>query len=82
MNYKNRLIKFPQNRVWRSYQGGRILDEIVGKSEPQDGHNPDDWIGSVTAARNPDGQCKNEGISRVQIEGEVQILECFPPVSL
>jgi mannose-6-phosphate isomerase len=63
MNYKKRLIKLPQNRVWRSYQGGRILDKIVAKSDPQDSHYPEDWIGSVTAARNPDQPCENEGIS-------------------
>jgi mannose-6-phosphate isomerase len=42
MDYKNRLIELPQNRVWRSYQGGRILDELVGKDDPHDSHYPED----------------------------------------
>jgi mannose-6-phosphate isomerase len=64
------MIELPQNRVWRSYQGGRILDEIVGKEDPQDSHYPEDWIGSVTTARNPDSQSKDEGVSRVGINGQ------------
>jgi len=69
MNYKNMLIELPQNRVWRGYQGGRILDEIVGKGDPLDGHYPEDWIGSVTRARNPDPQSDYEGLSNVRING-------------
>jgi mannose-6-phosphate isomerase len=67
MDYKNRLIELPQNRVWRSYQGGRILDEIAGKEDPHDSHYPEDWIGSVTTARNPDSDCVNCGISKIRI---------------
>ena len=70
MNYKNKLIKLSQNRVWRTYLGGRILDELISKNDPCDSHFPEDWIGSVTAARNPDSQSENEGISKIQLEGQ------------
>jgi mannose-6-phosphate isomerase len=70
MDYKNRLIELPQNRVWRSYLGGRILDELVGKDEPRDSHFPEDWIGSVTPASNPDSKNAQEGISKVRIDGQ------------
>ena len=70
MNYKNRMIELPQNRVWRSYQGGRILDELIGKENPRDSHYPEDWIGSVTPAHNPQGQDKEEGISTVHVDGQ------------
>ncbi len=50
MNYKNKLIELPQNRVWRTYLGGRMLDELVGKGDPCDSHFPEDWIASVTAS--------------------------------
>ena len=69
MDYKNKIIELPQNRVWRSYQGGLLLDKLAGKSEPQDSHYPEDWIGSVTAARNPDSQDEHEGVSIVQVDG-------------
>lgn len=70
MQYKNRFFELPQNRVWRSYLGGRILDELVGKSEPCDSHFPEDWIASVTAASNPDSDNELEGISRVKIDDQ------------
>lgn len=70
MDYKDRIIELPQNRVWRSYQGGQILDELVGKAEPLDSHYPEDWIGSVTLARNPQAQSEYEGISTVWIDGQ------------
>ncbi|MEM7315650.1 MAG: class I mannose-6-phosphate isomerase, partial [Planctomycetota bacterium] len=69
MQYKDRIFKLPQNRVWRSYLGGRILDSIVGKPEPEDSHFPEDWIGSVTVANNPDSTNPQEGISTVTLDG-------------
>jgi len=69
MNYRNRLIELPQNRVWRSYQGGRTLDELAGKKQPCDSHFPEDWIASATAANNPDSGLEQEGISTVSVDG-------------
>ena len=69
MDYRNRLIKLPQNRVWRSYPGGRILDTLIGKDDPRDSHYPEDWVGSVTPAQNPNSQSEHEGISEVQVNG-------------
>jgi len=74
VNYKNRFFELPQNRVWRSYQGGRILDELVGKAEPCDSHFPEDWVGSVTAASNPDSTNELEGISKIQLEDQTLLL--------
>ena len=74
MNYKNQIIELPQNRVWRSYQGGKILDQLIGKSNPEDSHYPEDWIASVTAASNPDSQNESEGISPVEIDGQKMLL--------
>jgi mannose-6-phosphate isomerase len=68
------MIELPQNRVWRSYQGGRILDQLAGKDDPRDSHYPEDWIGSVTVARNPDSQSRNEGVSTVRLNGAERLL--------
>ena len=70
MDYKDRLIELPQNRVCRSYHGGRILDKIAGKDVSQDSHYPEDWIGSVTTPRNPHSQHEHEGISTVRVNGQ------------
>lgn len=59
------ILMLGANRVWRTYQGGRILDEIEEKAVPEDTHFPEDWIGSLTAAKNPDREFGEEGISRV-----------------
>lgn len=69
MNYKDRVIELPQNRVWRSYQGGRTLDKLAGKDDPADSHFPEDWIASVTPASNPGSHDELEGISRVRVDG-------------
>lgn len=63
---KGFIPHFPANRVWRTYTGGRLLDVIAGKANPQDGHFPEDWIGSVTKAINPQDNGPNEGISIVK----------------
>lgn len=52
INYHQPLL-LPPNRVWRSYLGGRILDEIQNLPNPDDSHYPEDWVGSATRAINP-----------------------------
>ncbi len=59
------LLMLGANRVWRTYQGGQVLDCIEGKEVPQDSHFPEDWIGSLTAAKNPGRAQAEEGISQV-----------------
>ncbi|TCS43014.1 class I mannose-6-phosphate isomerase [Reinekea marinisedimentorum] len=70
MNYSNKLIKFSPNRVWRTYTGGKILDQLENKAEPADTHFPEDWIGSTTRAVNPDREHIHEGISEALIGDE------------
>jgi len=70
VNYKNTLIQLPQNRVWRSYQGGYTLDKLIGKKDPSDGHFPEDWIASVTPASNPGSLNEIEGISKARVDGQ------------
>ena len=57
----------PPNRVWRSYQGGRTLDELSGINVPADSHFPEDWILSDTFAVNPGRE--PEGVSRLEQPG-------------
>lgn len=70
MNYTNKLIRFPANRVWRSYTGGKILDEMEQKPEPEDTHFPEDWIGSITQAINPGREHVFEGVSHANVGDE------------
>jgi mannose-6-phosphate isomerase len=61
----NNIIKFGANRVWRTYQGGKQLDIIEGKDDPQDSSFPEDWIGSTVAAKNVGREHISEGLAFV-----------------
>ncbi len=65
----HKLLKFTDNRVWRTYQGGKILDQIENKSTPKDTHFPENWIGSLVEARNIGREDISEGQAKVFIEG-------------
>jgi len=52
-SHRGKLILLPPNRVWRTYPGGRTLDQLAGVSTPADSHLAEDWIASTTRAVNP-----------------------------
>ena len=73
------MIKKPllqtENRVCRTYRGGRLLDQFVGNADPSDSFMPEDWISSFVEAKNKIYK-KGEGISRVIVDGcEMPITE-------
>ena len=47
------FLRLPPNRVWRTYLGGRTLDQLAASPAPADTHFPEDWIASTTRAINP-----------------------------
>lgn len=59
-------LKMLENRVWRIYLGGKLLDELRG-NEGSDGYFPEDWLASVVQANNPphENQPEREGLSKV-----------------
>ena len=62
------IKKIKENRVSRTYLGGKRIDAFFGKSEIENSFFPEDWTASVTSAYNSsDG--KLEGIG-VTYEGE------------
>lgn len=64
------------NRVWRTYKGGATLDQIEGK-EGEDGHFPEDWVGSATRAANMGREeLVDEGVGRARgVDGEEYTME-------
>ncbi|MEP6390304.1 MAG: class I mannose-6-phosphate isomerase [Halioglobus sp.] len=64
----SQIIKFSSNRVWRTYRGGKQLDIIEGKENPQDSSFPEDWIGSTVQARNVGREEVSEGLAMVTTE--------------
>ena len=63
---RDRPLLLPANRVWRTYPGGKTLDQIDGNPNPADSHMSEDWIGSVTQARNVGRESITEGVSTVR----------------
>ena len=70
MNYQQQLVIFKQNRVWRTYTGGKVLDQINNEPQPKDTHFPEDWIGSTTEANNIGREDICEGVSDAFINNQ------------
>jgi len=66
----HKVLKFTPNRVWRTYQGGLLLDQIEGKKSPSDSHFPENWIGSVVEAKNIGREDISEGLAHVYIDAQ------------
>lgn len=59
-----RPIPLETSRAWRTYWGGKLISQLHGESG-EDGHFPEEWLMSTTAARNAGREHIVEGISRV-----------------
>lgn len=70
MNHRGKIVRLPPNRVWRTYPGGRTLDQLAGASTPADTHFPEDWLASTTRAANAGREHVIEGPSRVRVGDE------------
>jgi len=73
MQHRGKLIRLPANRVWRTYPGGRTLDQLAARStggaggRPSDPHLAEDWIASTTRAVNRGREHLVEGVSQVLV---------------
>jgi mannose-6-phosphate isomerase len=76
------ILFFTKNRVWRTYLGGRTLNEIEGRSDISDDHFPEDWIGSTIRAVNTGREDIVEGFSSVTLDGKpvrlIDLISQFP----
>ncbi|NHN33942.1 mannose-6-phosphate isomerase [Paenibacillus sp. S3N08] len=77
LHLSQRPLKLLSNRVWRTYHGGKMIEQWQGNEEPQDNSFPEEWIASVVQARNAGREHIIEGLSLVDIEGgtPVSLLE-------
>ena len=72
--HRGKILRLPPNRVWRTYSGGRMLDQMEGRATPVDGPFPEDWLGSTVRAINPNREDGNEGLARVAFDGGEAVL--------
>ena len=69
------IYKINENRVSRTYLGGKSIDRFYGKAECKDGFYPEDWTASTTMAYNSSNGAEEgigyteEGISVKDIVG-------------
>ena len=62
------IVLFP-NRVWRFYTGGLMIDRFKGEPSAVDTHYPEEWVGSLVQAVNPEPQFKvGEGLQLVTMD--------------
>lgn len=57
-------LKLTEERAWRTYLGGSLLEQFHGRAAADD-HFPEEWIMSVVAARNTGREDIIEGLSRL-----------------
>ncbi len=72
---QTKLLQVGETRVWRTYMGGKRIDEWRGRSGGSDSHFPEDWIASTVTASNPGREAISEGLSRVQnLPGQPELI--------
>ena len=58
-------IRLRSERAWRTYHGGKLIDELHGISPARDSHFPEDWIISTVRAINAGRENVVEGLNRL-----------------
>jgi len=67
-------IKLLENRVWRTYSGGKLIDEWKGVSNPTDSEYPEEWVASTVRAKNAGREhIADEGLSKLILEDGSEI---------
>ncbi|QCJ44713.1 mannose-6-phosphate isomerase [Bacillus sp. S3] len=64
-------IKLSPARSWRTYLGGRLIDELYGNPNPKDSHYPEEWMMSIiSTTRNAEREhIQDEGLSKLDVPG-------------
>ncbi|WP_052352908.1 type I phosphomannose isomerase catalytic subunit [Neobacillus dielmonensis] len=44
-------IKLKPTRSWRTYLGGKLIDQLHGIDDPKDSHFPEEWMISIVSSR-------------------------------
>ena len=65
-SYYKKPLKLNAARAWRTYFGGKMIDELHQKATCEDTHFPEEWIASVVSAKNAGREhIKDEGLSYI-----------------
>jgi mannose-6-phosphate isomerase len=66
-------LKLTSNRVWRTYHGGKLIEQWQGGDKPEDSSLPEEWIASVVRARNTGREHLVEGLSLVVTDDSANV---------
>ncbi len=70
-------LKLHPTRVWRTYTGGKLIDEWHGYETPVDSSYPEEWVSSLVTAYNPDsGPQSYNGPRKLDKKTEPVKLQC------
>lgn len=72
--YAHIPLKQLSNRVWRTYEGGALIDDWKNTEPQVDGSMPEEWIMSTVTARGIN-RPEDEGLSRIKTEGGNLVLK-------
>ncbi|WZL81159.1 mannose-6-phosphate isomerase [Vallitaleaceae bacterium 9-2] len=64
-------VKLTSERAWRTYVGGRNIDEFTNCDSPKDSNFPELWIMSTTKASNSCRKNIDEGKSQIIVAGKI-----------
>jgi mannose-6-phosphate isomerase len=67
-------IRLKTARSWRTYMGGRLIDELHQLENPSDTHFPEEWLMSTVRARNSGREDIVEGLSFTS-EGNIPLFD-------
>jgi len=71
--YANIPLKQLPNRVWRTYQGGALIDKWKKDTPERDGNFPEEWIMSDISSRGKN-RPKDEGLSNLKTpDGDIRL---------
>ncbi|MEH7238684.1 type I phosphomannose isomerase catalytic subunit [Bacillus sp. JJ1562] len=61
-------LKLAPARAWRTYMGGKLIEELHGGKNKEDSHFPEEWLMSIVSARNVGREhIIDEGLSKLDI---------------
>lgn len=69
------IAKLQENRVFRTYLGGKHIDAFYGRENGEDSYFPEDWTASLIKAYNPGREAIIEGYGRLADGREVRSLQ-------
>ncbi|BFT70894.1 type I phosphomannose isomerase catalytic subunit [Paenibacillus sp. P36] len=72
----NHPILLQPNRVWRTYSGGKLIDQWQKQAAREDSSFPEEWVASVVKAVNVGREHVQEGLSKVKLpDGSMTTLQ-------